>query len=491
MNEPLRHLAMLCIGMIMTLLISTTYIQFVNQDDLENHARNKRTQVEQIGRHRGAITAGDMTLAESTPVDTQYAFQRRYPGNKVYAPVTGYYSIIPNLSGLEASESSVLTGTDDTFFSQRISDMLIGKTPTGATVETTILPRAQQAAWDALGDQRGAVVAIDPSTGAILAMVSKPTYDPNALAVHNYNQVTDTMAALNADPTKPLENRAIAGTLYPAGSTFKIVVAAAALESGAYTKDSTVPGPAALELPGTSAVIRNSSGAQCVSGTDQVPLITAFTKSCNTPFASLGMEMGTDAIKEQATKFGFYDPLEVPMKVTPSSLGDQIDDKAVLAQTSLGERDMRVTPLQIAMLSAAVANNGVIQKPHLVKSVRRADQTIKSTTRPTKLHTPMSANTAAQLRTMMQSVVTEGTGKRAAIPGVTVAGKSGTAERSANGRKLRPHTWFTAFAPAGDGEEAKVAVAVIVEEGGNSANPSGGSVAGPIAQEVMKAVLGQ
>lgn len=482
---------MLCIGMIMTLLVSTTYIQFISQDSLESHPKNRRTVIEQIGRHRGAITAADMTLAESTPVDSQYAFQRRYPGNKVYAPVTGYFSIIPNMAGLEAAESTVLTGTDDTFFSQRISDMLIGKTPTGATVETTILPRAQQAAWDALGDQRGAVVAIDPSTGAILAMVSKPTYDPNVLAEHNRKQVNEAMTALNADPTRPLENRAIAGTLYPAGSTLKIIIAAAALESGAYSKDSVVPGPAALDLPGTSAVIRNASGGQCVNGTDEVPLITAFAKSCNTPFSYLGMEMGTDTVKNQATKFGFYDSLKVPMNVTPSSLGDQIDDKAVLAQTSLGERDVRVTPLQIAMLSAAVANNGVIQKPHLVKSVRRADQTIKSTTRPTKLHTPMSANTAAQLRTMMQAVVTEGTGKRAAIPGVTVAGKSGTAERSAGGKKLRPHTWFTAFAPAGDGEEAKVAVAVIVEEGGNSAKPSGGSVAGPIAQEVMKAVLGQ
>ena len=482
MNAPLRRLAVVAFVLFATLLVSTTWTQFVAAGDLGADGRNTRTLIEERGRERGPIVVGDQAVAASVAVDDVYGFQRTYAGGDLYAAVTGFYSVTFGATGLEATESDLLTGTADRLFYRRVSDLLTGQEPSGASVETTIDPKVQQAAWDALGDQRGAVVALDPRTGNILAMVSKPSFDPNTIAVHDQKAATAARQALLDDPTRPLENRAIAGRLYPPGSVFKLVTAATALESGRFDPNSVLPGPAALDLPQTSRDLPNSGGRAC-GPDDQVSLTDALRISCNTAFGWLGMEVGGDALRAQAQKFGFGQDLRVPLKVTPSSVPADLN-RPQEAQSAIGQYDVRVTPLQVAMVSAAIANGGMLMKPNLVAAVRADDLEVIEQPQPTELGQAISATTAEQLTAMMRAVVEAGTGRAAQINGVAVAGKTGTAQH-AEGRA--PHAWFTAFAPADD---PRVAVAVVVEEGGNAGDEaSGGRTAAPIARAVIEAVL--
>lgn len=490
MNAPLRKTAMVCMIMLLTLIASTTWVQFFKAEELRTDPRNVRTMRELAGRHRGPITAGDINIAESEKANDVYAYQRKYPHNKLYAPITGYYTVSQSSTGLEAALASELTGTSDSQFYKRLSDLITNKETLGATVETTIDPRIQQVASDALGDQRGSVVAINPTTGEIIAMVSKPSFDPNAVASHNIGQANKAFKALKADPNKPLFNRAIAGDLYPPGSVFKIVTAAAALESGTFTPESSLPGPAALELPGTKATLPNANGKPC-GGSDPTTLATAVKFSCNSTFGALAMNLGADDLRDQAAKFGFGDSLKIPLTVTPSTVGE-INGDAELAKAGIGQQSVRVTPLQIAMVSAAVANNGMVMQPTLVKGIRAADQTELSKTTPRELSRAVTGQNAALIREMMRGVVDGGTGKNARITGVSVAGKTGTAQHGTAKQNLPAHNWFTGFAPAGEGEQAQVAVAVLVEDGGRFGRAgSGGKTAAPIAQQVMKAVLKQ
>ena len=353
----------------------------------------------------------------------------------------------------------------------------------GAAVELTIDPAMQQAAWDALGDQRGAVVALDPTTGAILAMVSKPSYDPNVLASHDTAAVTEAWASLIDDPTDPVVNRAIAGTTYPPGSTFKLVTAAAALESG-LTTDSPLPAPDVYTLPGTSTTLQNFGGSSC-SATGAMTMSDALRISCNTAFADLGVRLGADALRDQAEAFGFDTDLSVPMTVTRSRFpADGAIDEAQTALSAIGQYDVRVTPLQVAMISAAIANGGVEMTPYLVSTVRDQDLSVIDTATPAALGRPVSSTTAAALREMMLGVVENGSGTSAQISGVQVAGKTGTAQTTDG---AAPHAWFTGFAPADD---PQVAVAVVVENGGNAGDEAtGGKVAAPIARAVIEAAL--
>jgi peptidoglycan glycosyltransferase len=313
-------------------------------------------------------------------------------------------------------------------------------------------------------------------------MVSHPTYDPNQLVGHDVAKVVAASKKLNADPSKPLVNRAISGDLYPPGSTFKLVTTAAALSSGKYTENSELPGPARLDLPQTSATLPNDDGQPCGPG-GKTSFTHALEISCNTAYGSLGLELGGDALREQAQKFGFGDRLSIPMTVTPSTVPAGMN-KPQSAQAAIGQFDVRVTPLQMAMVSAGIANKGVVMTPYAVKNVRSPDLDVLEQTKPQELSEAVSPEVAAQITRMMQKVVTDGTGTRAQIPGVSVAGKTGTAQQ---GKGEAPHAWFTAFAPADD---PQVAVAVVVEDGGAAGNEAfGGRVAAPIAKAVMEAVL--
>ncbi len=483
MNQPIRRLSMLVAMMFVLLLASSTWIQVLDADDINELPGNRRTQLESYARERGQILVDGQPVASSTPTEDDLQWQRMYQQPRLYSHITGWYSFTYGPGGgIEAASDGLLSGRDDQLFYDRITGAIAGREPTGASLELTIDPKVQKAADEALGDDRGAVVALDPRTGEILAMVSHPQYDPNPLASHDASVEKDAWERLHEAEGDPLVNRSISGNLYPPGSVFKIVTAAAAIESGDWDEDSQIPGPASLDLPQTDANLPNSHPGAC-GPNDEVSLAVALQDSCNTAFGWLGMELGDKKIREQAQDFGFGEDLQVPMEVTPSTVPSGISE-AQEAQVGIGQYDVRVTPLQVAMTSAAVANDGVVMKPHLIESVLGSDLSTMRETKPEKLSTAMSEDTSSQLTDMMELVVEKGTGTPAAISGTSVAGKTGTAEQ---GEGEPPHAWFTGFAPA---DNPKVAVAVVVEDGGKAGNEAyGGAVAGPISKAVMEAAL--
>lgn len=482
MNAPIRRLSFLVGFLFAALLVSTTLIQYVFAADLNARPDNRRTLLATYARERGEILVGQDPVARSVPTDDEYKFQREYPQAQLYSHVTGFYSFYGAVGGLEQAENSLLSGSSDKLFYRRVSDLFTGRRPQGATIETTLDPAVQKAAEAGLGDARGAVVALDPKTGAILAMVSHPDFDPNTVAGHDLSTLDSNYQKLTKDPDRPLVNRAIAGDLYPPGSVFKIVTAAAALSDGEYTEDTVLPGGAELDLPLTNATLPNHDDVPC-SPSGEVTLKQAMVVSCNPAFGDLGMKVGADALREQAAKFGFGDSLGVPMRVTPSSVPAELNAPQ-LAQSSIGQYDVRVSPMQMAMVAAGVANRGVVMQPYLVQSVIGSDLSVIESTEPSELSEAVTPEVASQLTDMLVATVNEGTGQRAQIPGIEVAGKTGTAE---HGEGRRAHAWFVSFAPAND---PKIAVAVIVEDGGvANSETSGGSLAAPIARQVMEARL--
>ena len=483
MNTPILRLSRLVGVLFATLLVAVSVIQFVQAPSLRARPDNKRTLMDNYSRPRGSILVGDTPIALSKPVTGQLPYLRSYPQGPLWSHVTGYYSYVYGASGgLESAEDASLSGSSDAFFYRRLADLFSGRQFTGASLQLTLNAKAQAAADQALGNQRGAVVALNPRTGAILAMVSHPAYDPNRLTTHDSVAATTAGKQLTADATRPLVNRAIGGNLYPPGSVFKIVTAAAALSNQTITETTQIPAPAVMNLPQTTVGLPNHDRRACGPG-DATTLAHALEISCNTAFGWLGLKLGPDALRAQAQKFGFGESLRVPMRVTPSTVPAELNPPQT-AQAAIGQYDVRVTPLQVAMVTAAVANKGVVMRPYLVERVVGADLEILDPAQPQQLSRAISPEVAASLTTMLVSVVDSGTGRPAAIRGVQVAGKTGTAQQ---GNGLPPHAWFTGFAPAGD---PQVAVAVVVEDGGNAGEEAGGGrVAGPIAKAVMEAVM--
>lgn len=483
MNQPIRRLSMLVAMMFVALLGASTWIQVLGAQGINDREGNRRTQLENYARERGQILLGGQPIATSEATSTDLAWQRIYTEPERYSHVTGYNSFTYGPGGgVESGADGLLSGRADKLFYDRVTGTIAGRTPKGASLELTISPKVQQAAEEALGDQQGAVVALDPRSGAILAMVSHPNYDPTPLVSHDPATEKKAWDALNSDPARPLVNRAIGGNLYPPGSVFKIVTAAAAIEEGDFDEDSSLPGPAVLDLPQTTAGLPNSNGQSC-GADDRVTLAVAMQNSCNTAFGWLGMELGGEKVREQSSRFGFGDDLEIPMDVAPSTLPEDLNPPQE-AQVGVGQYDVRVTPLQVAMVSSAVANDGVVMRPHLIQSVLGSDLSSIEETSPQKLSTAMDEETSDQLTDMMELVVSQGTGTQGAVPGVSVAAKTGTAEHAED---AAPHAWFTGFAPT---DNPEVAVAVVVEDGGRAGSEAyGGSVAGPISAAVMKAAL--
>jgi peptidoglycan glycosyltransferase len=468
------------------LLVATTLVQFVQAKDLDAMAANKRTLLDNYSRERGSILVGGQPIAKSVQVDDQYRWLRSYPQGGLYSHVTGFYAYsVGNPYGLEHASDSLLSGDSDALFVRRMTDLLTGRRSAGASLELTLNAKAQQAAERALGKSRGAVVALDPKTGAVLAMVSHPNYDPNALSSHDLPKAAAAWKALSSDPKQAYYNRAIGGNLYPPGSTFKVVTAAAALENGLVEDEkSLVPGPAVLDLPLTDATLPNENRRAC-GANDRTTFIHALEISCNTAFGSLGLELGGEKLRAQAARFGFGDSLRIPMPVSPSSVPADLNEPQA-AQSAIGQYEVRTTPLQMAMVAAGIANGGSVMTPYLIQSVRSADLDVLETTSPKELSRAVEPRTAEILTKMMVSVVENGSGARAQINGVQVAGKTGTAQHDLN---RPPHAWFISFAPAND---PKIAVAVVVEEGGVTGSEAGGGrIAAPIARSVMEAVVGK
>lgn len=480
MNKELRRVSVVVMLMFVTLFISTSVIQVFAVDSLRADNHNVRVLYESYATERGAITVDGVPIVTSEPVDDEYSFLRVYSAGELYAPVTGFISLNHGSSGIERSLNDELSGTSNSQFLDKINALFTGDDPKGASVELTLDPVIQQAAWDALGDNSGAIVAIEPSTGRIIAMVSKSSYDPNVLSAHEANTTIDQRYdELLANPNKPLINRAIAGDLYHPGSVFKIVMTATALQSGEFTPESEFPNPPQLQLPQTNVFISNAEGGSCGGG-ETATIATALQRSCNIPFAQLGAALGEDRIRAMAEQFGFGQSIQIPMAVTPSVYPEGMDAPQLML-SSFGQYDDRVTPLQVAMVSAAVANGGILMQPTVVESVTAADLEVIQQFEPQVFSTPVSPEVAATMVQMLVNGVANGAASNARISGVEVGGKTGTAE---NGEG-EPYTlWFTGFAPASD---PKVAIAVVIENGAPGA--FGNMVAAPIAKKVIEAVL--
>jgi len=388
---------------------------------------------------------------------------------------------------LERAEDTILNGSDQRLFGRRLADFFTGRDPRGGNVDTTINPQVQQAAWDAMQDGcdgpcRGAVVALEPSTGKILAMVSSPSYDPNLLATHDISDQATAWAQLRDDPDSPLLNRAISET-YPPGSTFKVLTTAAALQSGA-TPDTELTARAEIPLPNSTATLENFGGTPCGGG-PTATLRYAFANSCNTAFVELGIETGADRLRSTAQAFGVgVLPPPIPLQVVESAVGP-IADNAALGMSSIGQKDVALTPLQNAMIAATIANKGVTMRPYLVDSLRGPDLANLATTEPVEERRAVSEQVADTLTDLMVAAE-QVTQQKGAIAGVQIASKTGTAEHGTDPRNTPPHAWYIAFAPA---QAPKVAVAVLVENGGERLSATGGAVAAPIGRATIAAAL--
>jgi peptidoglycan glycosyltransferase len=455
----------------------------VRANSLRNDPTNPRVIFEEYSRQRGPILVGGRPVANSVATKDRLKYKRVYPLGPLYAPATGFYSLIYGASGIESAENSILAGTDDSLFVRRVIDQLTGEQVRGGSVQLTLNARAQKAAYDGLHGRRGAVVAIDPSTGAILALVTSPSYDPTLLASHDTQAVSKAYQQLNKDPNKPMLNRALRQTYAP-GSTFKLVTAAAALESGRFQRDTPVFNGPKLDLPQTTVSLPNFDNRPCNLFGKTATLEDALRRSCNAAFGKVGLDLGAVALRRQAEKFGMNAVVDTPIPSVRSRFPANLDQPQT-AQSAIGQFDVRATPLQMAMVVAAIANRGVLMKPFLVQEVRGPDLSVLSRTRPRELSTAISPRTADTLGQMMVTVVEKGTGTNAQISGIQVAGKTGTAQQGGN---RKPHAWFVSFAPVND---PKVAVAVVLEDGGGAAEVSGNKLAAPIAKAVMLAVLGR
>jgi peptidoglycan glycosyltransferase len=497
MNRPIRNLAIGCMLLFVALLINTTYVQYWEADDLTSlskHPDNKRVRDAEFSRERGGILVRGKAVAESNKSDDAYKFQRAYPLGAQYAHLTGYFSRDYGLGGVEATQNSILSGSDSRLFiDNRVIALAGGEDPKGGSVTLTVDPDAQKAAYDglrALGNNvRGAVVAIEPGTGKILAMVSSPTFNPNRLASHDFAEAGRTKQRLVNETPSPLNNRAIEEVL-PPGSTFKLVTSAAALDSGKYTPETLVPGGASLDLPQTSKNLVNESRGGC--GGDKITLTRALQVSCNVSFGDVGLKLGANAIGKTAEKFGFgtrtFTDLDDALTQQAISRFPEDPDPPQTALSAIGQYDVAATPLQMAMVGAGIANNGVVMKPYLVDETKSPKLEPIDRTKPEPMpdQPAMSSASSRDLRQMMVAVVDGGTGKTAQISGVKVAGKTGTAQSSPD---RPPYAWFVSFAPA---DTPAVAVAVLVQDAGVARDQiSGSGLAAPIAKAVMEAVIGK
>jgi peptidoglycan glycosyltransferase len=453
------------------LFANLNWVQAYKADDYRTSDYNRRVVVAQYERPRGVIEADGKGLAVNKATDDTLKYLRVYPKKEVYAPVIGYRPVSLGATGIENSENDFLSGESDTLFADRVKDMFTGNNTGGGNVVLSLNTKAQETAWKEMtnnerGVTKGAAVAIDPRTGAIQAMVSMPSYDPNPLVSHDEKAAAAAYNKLLKDKDQPLLNRATQQTL-PPGSTFKVIDSAAALANG-YTTSTEIPAGSTYKESG--AVIHNAEDEVCPGS--QVTLKEAHTESCNTGFAKLGVKLGRDKVVGMAKAFGFEDDKltvgnlkeNTGLPVAARRTGDIANpdgsvDKGALAQSSIGQRDVRMTTMQGALMAATVANGGKQMRPYLVQKLLGPDRRTIYNANPTTLRTPISDGVAADLKDMMVSVVENGTGRKARIDGFDVGGKTGTAQNAVG---ADPHGWFIGFA-FNDKGEAVSAVCVMLE----------------------------
>jgi penicillin-binding protein A len=483
MNQALRRVSLACLVLFLLLLVNANYVQAFEAGKLSNDPGNGRTFAQQYQYQRGSIiTADNKTIAESRHVTGIYSYQRLYPDPLPYAPVTGYDTPY-SATGIERAENKLLAGTDPRLTVRNLIDLITGKPKKGATVQLTVNSVAQQAAYSALKATKlpSGAVAIDPRTGAILALASYPTFNPNKLATFDGNALKRADEKYLNSPQQPLLNRAINET-FPPGSTFKIVTSSAAFSTGKFTPQTPYNAPTNLKLPDTSNQLINYDNLPCGSG-GKVPLIYAFTVSCNTVFGGLGMQLGGRVLRHQANKFGMNRSLRIPLTVSPSNF-PSVSAPAFTAYSAIGQYNDTVTPLQEAMFAAAIANSGTLMRPYMVQRVIAPNLSALVTAQPTVLSQTVSPQVAGQVKQMMASVVSNplGTAHEAAyIPGLPIAAKTGTAQNGVNNTGLDDAV-FSSFAPV---DNPQIAVGVVVKGGGLGADASA-----PVAVKIIKAYMG-
>ncbi|MFT2015854.1 peptidoglycan D,D-transpeptidase FtsI family protein [Streptomyces sp. 796.1] len=484
MNKPLRRIAIFCGLLVLALLVRDNWIQFVQADELADHKHNRRVEIARYSQPRGNIIVDGKAITGSKETNgTDFKYKRTYTNGEMWAPVTGYASQVYGSTQLENIHDGILTGDDDRLFFNRTLDMITGKSKKGGDVITTLNTKAQEAAFRGLGDKKGAVAALDPRTGKVLALASTPSYDPSTIAggskadEEQWKRLGD-----KENKNTPMLNRTLRQT-YPPGSTFKVVTAAAALENGLYDSvDEPTKSPLPWKLPQTTGQpLRNEGPIPCKDAS----LKLALQVSCNTVFGKISDDLGNEKMIEQAEKFGFNEEIFMPVRADASVYPE--DNRPQNAMAGIGQASNRATPLQMAMVTAAIANDGKLMKPYMVDKLRAPNLNVVEQTKPEEMSRPVSSETAHKLQEIMENVVSKGTGTNARIPGVTVGGKTGTAQHGVSNSK-NPYAWFISYAKGEDG--SPVAVAVVVEDSEAARDDiSGGGLAAPIAKAVMKAVL--
>ncbi|MFE7275694.1 peptidoglycan D,D-transpeptidase FtsI family protein [Streptomyces sp. NPDC057623] len=487
MNKPLRRIAIFCGLLVLALLIRDNWVQYVQADELSTDKANRRVVIERYATPRGEIIVGGNPITGHTETTSgDFKFKRTYKDGAMWAPVTGFVSQAYGANQLESIEDGILTGTDDRLFFRNTLDMITGKEKEGGNVVTTLNAAAQKAAYEGLKNQggKGAVAAIEPATGKILALASFPSYDPSTIAGGGASdeKAWNKLQKKN-NPDDPMLNRALR-EVYPPGSTFKVVTAAAALENGLYkSADEKTNSPLPWTMPGTVTPLKNEGNIPCKNATLRVSL----QWSCNSVFGKIGYDLGNDEMLEQAKKFGFTSEQFTPVRTTASVFSEDMAPSEV-ALSSIGQFNTATTPLQMAMVTSAIANNGKLMKPYMVDELQTHNLDPLEKTEPEELSEPMSAENAQILQSMMETVVQDGTGKKAQIEGVKVGGKTGTAQHGVDNSE-NPYAWFISYAKLSD-DSSPVAVAVVVEdENAVRDDISGGGLAAPIAKSVMEAVI--
>jgi penicillin-binding protein A len=483
MNRAIRRVGIGVTVLVLLLVAQLTYLQVYDADNLANDPRNIRAALRDFTRPRGKIvTADGQIVARSVETGDELKFQRLYPSGPLFSQLVGYQSFVFGNLGIERTYNNELAGRDPLLQIRNVGDVLAGKEPIGNVV-LSVSAGLQAAARDALGNQRGSVVVMNPKTGSILAMYSNPSYDPQPYAGHNSKDVQAYNQLLRANPDKPDLPRAYRER-YPPGSTFKVLTTSVALSLGLVTPETNFPTLSQLTLPQTSSTLKNFGGQSC-GGT----LARSFQQSCNTTFGQIGLDLG-DQFPPGLEQFGIYSapPLDVSpggAESTGPAPGSFQQNKPNFAFAGIGQGDIFVTPLEMALATSGVANNGQIMQPHVGERITDGDDNSVKSIDPKAWRTAMPPQVAETVKTLMVSVVEGGTGTAARIPGVSVAGKTGTAQNETGA----PHAWFVGFAPADD---PQVAVAVIVEHGGDvGSEATGGRVAAPIAAQMMRTVLGR